>query len=59
MSRFRDLAEQIAFDEGLKRPVDIAQIGEITGIVLDRLAEMTMGDVCELIIRRKNRRRPK
>lgn len=46
---FKDLTEYIAEEEGLKEQMSIAQIKEVTRIVLSRLAREPFAEVARLL----------
>jgi len=52
---FRDLTEEIAYYEGRKREVNIAQINEITRITLTLLADLEPLELFKLLKKYENR----
>lgn len=48
---FAELTERVVLREGLKKSISIAQVKEVTKIVLDELAHMPMAEAVHLIHR--------
>ena len=46
---FKDLTEQLAQEEGLREQMSIAQIKEVTRLLLTKLANIPMKDFVQLL----------
>ena len=47
--KFSELTEQLAQEEGLKEQISIAQIKEVTRLLLTKLANMPLMDFVQLL----------